>query len=266
MENTVNALLLDVAEISKSFGGLMALNHVSFQVHQGDILGLIGPNGAGKTTLFNCITGVYTPGKGNIFFAPHDRSIRTNNYTPDKITALGIARTFQNIRLFTDLTALDNVRIGCHSRTQCTFWGAALRSKKQQAEEAQIIDAAMHWLDFVGLHRKVFSPAGNLAYGDQRRLEIARALASRPRLLMLDEPAAGMNPQETSQLMALITAIVDTGVSVVLIEHDMKLVMNLCRRLVVLNHGIVIAQGPPEAIRRNKEVIEAYLGRGARHA
>lgn len=244
----------------------MALAEVSFDVRPGEILGLIGPNGAGKTTLFNCIAGVYKPTRGDVLFDAGSGPVRMNGLKPEKVTALGVARTFQNIRLFTDLTVLDNVRVGCHCRSRGGFLGAVLRTASQREEERRIVAEAMRWIDFVGLGDVALSGAASLPYGDQRRLEIARALATRPRLIMLDEPAAGMNPQETQMLVDLVYRILDAGVTVVLIEHDMKLVMCICQRLVVLDHGILLAEGPPDVIRRAPEVVEAYLGRGAAHA
>lgn len=244
----------------------MALAEVSFDVRPGEILGLIGPNGAGKTTLFNCIAGVYKPTRGDVLFDAGSGPVRMNGMKPEKVTALGVARTFQNIRLFTDLTVLDNVRVGCHCRSRGGFLGAVLRTASQREEERRIVAEAMRWIDFVGLGDVALSGAASLPYGDQRRLEIARALATRPRLIMLDEPAAGMNPQETQMLVDLVYRILDAGVTVVLIEHDMKLVMRICQRLVVLDHGILLAEGPPDVIRRAPEVVEAYLGRGAAHA
>jgi len=258
--------ILKLDGVSKKFGGLLALNDVSCDVPANRILGLIGPNGAGKTTLFNCITGVYKPTSGDMLFTANNKPVRINGRKPDKMTALGIARTFQNIRLFSSLTVLDNVRIGRHVRTAGGLFGAVFRTRSQKAEEKRILDDALRWLAFVGLDHKALDTASSLPYGDQRRLEIARALATEPRILLLDEPAAGMNPFETKVLNDLIHQILEQGITVILIEHDMKLVMKICHHLVVLDHGEKIAEGPPSAIKVNPQVIEAYLGRGAADA
>jgi len=258
--------ILKIDGVSKRFGGLLALADVSFDVKKGRILGLIGPNGAGKTTMFNCIAGIYKPSEGAILFDKGGAHVDVGGSRPEQMTQLGVARTFQNIRLFGSLPVLDNVRIGRHCRARQGFWGAVLRTKAQKAEEKLLVEQSMEYLDFVGLGHKALDLSSSLAYGDQRRLEIARALASEPQLLLLDEPAAGMNPQETASLVDLIHAIMKKGVTVVLIEHDMKLVMSICEHLVVLDHGIKIAEGGPREIRENPEVIEAYLGRGAAHA
>ncbi|MBF0480756.1 MAG: ABC transporter ATP-binding protein [Desulfovibrionaceae bacterium] len=258
--------LLRVSGLSMRFGGLMALTDVSFDAPRDGVMGLIGPNGAGKTTLFNCIAGLYKPTGGEILFRPGHRELSVGGFRPERMTALGVSRTFQNIRLFSSLSVLDNVRIGRHCRTKAGFFGAVLRTPGQRAEEKAITGDSLARLAFVGLEAAADQPASSLCYGDQRRLEIARALAADPKLLLLDEPAAGMNPRETGALTDLIQAIVDSGVSVILIEHDMKLVMKICRSLTVLDHGELIAQGAPREIRDNPRVIEAYLGRGMAHA
>ncbi len=258
--------ILDIDSLTMRFGGLLALADVNFHVLKGEILGLIGPNGAGKSTLFNCVSGILKPTDGDMFFETGGGKIRINGFKPEKMTYLGVARTFQNIRLFSALTVLDNVRIGRHCRTKANFFGAVLRTRSQKEEEQRIVDASMSWLKFVGLDKFAFYTAGGLSYGFQRKLEIARSLATEPGLLLLDEPAAGMNPKETRSLVELIHSISDLGITVILIEHDMKLVMSICKRLVVLDHGIKIAQGGPGEVRENPKVVEAYLGRGAANA
>ncbi len=258
--------ILDIDSLTMRFGGLLALAEVSFNVIKGEILGLIGPNGAGKSTMFNCISGVIKPTSGEMIFESGGKKMRINGYKPEKMAYFGVARTFQNVRLFSALTVLDNVRIGRHCRTKANFFGAVLRSRSQKEEEQRIVDESMNWLRFVGLDKFAFYTAGGLSYGFQRKLEIARSLATEPSLLLLDEPAAGMNPKETRSLTDLIHKISDQRITVILIEHDMKLVMTICKRLVVLDHGVKIAQGSPREIRENPRVIEAYLGRGATDA
>jgi len=249
-------VLLRARGVSKRFGGVQALSDVSFTINHGEIYGLIGPNGAGKTSLFNVLTGIYAPDAGEFVFD----GLPLADQKPHEVAARGIARTFQNIRLFANLSALENVMVGRHVRTSAGVWGAIVRNAKTRAEERSIEKRAYELLEYVGVHKRANNLAKHLAYGDQRRLEIARALATEPKLLALDEPAAGMNATETTALKGLLDDIRRDGTTILLIEHDMKLVMSVCDRVLVLDYGKKIAEGPAAAVQQDPAVIAAYLG------
>ncbi len=257
--------LLEVKGLTMDFGGLRAVDAVSLEVSTGEIVALIGPNGAGKTTFFNCVTGIYNPTKGEVLVHPPEKKTqRINGFKPNRVTTIGMARTFQNIRLFHNMTVLENVMIGRHCRTTTSIVGAIMRGASTKRQEQETIEKSYELLKKVGLVNFADEFAKNLPYGAQRRLEIARAMATDPFLLLLDEPAAGMNPQETKALDELIVRIRDTEkIAILLIEHDMKLVMNISERIYVMEYGKEIAQGTPMDIRSNPRVIEAYLGEEA---
>jgi branched-chain amino acid transport system ATP-binding protein len=256
---TASDPILSIAGVTKRFGGLVAVNNVSFDVPRGQVFALIGPNGAGKTTLFNCVTGLFRPTLGSVVL--EGRAV--TGLKPHEVARLGIARTFQNIRLFDYMSAVDNVRLGQHVRMSAKLWDSLFKTPKARREEVAVTERAMELLKFVGIEAWADDYARNLPYGQQRRLEIARALASKPHLLLLDEPAAGFTPREKVELMSLVEKILGEGITVFLIEHDMRVVMGVSKRIAVLDHGDKIAEGPPEEVRRNPQVIEAYLGRSA---
>jgi branched-chain amino acid transport system ATP-binding protein len=248
--------LLIVKNVSKAFGGVQALSNVSFQLHPTTITGLIGPNGAGKTTLFNLITGIFPADTGDIFF----NSANTRNKKVHEIVKYGIARTFQNVELFESMTVLENVLVGQHARTRCGMWGSIFRFPWVRHEETRATQIAVKLLDFIGLKEYAPRKSGDLAFGWQRLLELARALASGPKLLLLDEPAAGLNMVETLKLGDLIRKVRDQGITILLVEHDMSLTMEISDSIVVLDQGRKIAEGPPRSIQENDAVMKAYLG------
>ena len=253
--------LLEVKGLTKNFGGLSAVSNVSLKAEKGELIGLIGPNGAGKTTFFNLLTGVYVPTEGTIELETENGKTLLNGIAPNKITELGLARTFQNIRLFKDLTVLENVMVAMHAHKGNSLFSSLFRTKAYYEIEKMMKEEALELLKIFNLESFAQDKAKNLAYGQQRELEIVRALATKPKILFLDEPAAGMNPQETANLTRLIAQIQEQfGLTVVLIEHDMSLVMEICQRLYVLEYGRLLAHGTPEEIKKNPDVIRAYLG------
>ena len=252
--------LLEVRSLSKSFGGVTALKDVSLSMGEAEIVGLIGPNGAGKTSFFNCITGLLRPDRGEIHFLDGQRCL--SGLGPNRILEEGVARTFQNLRIFKNMTLLENVAIGFHTRTGSGLWDALFRTRRHRVEEKMVFTRGLELLRFVGLGLQANEIAGNLSYGSQKRLEIARALATDPKLLLLDEPVAGMNPVEKDEIIGLVRRIRDKKIAVLIIEHDMRVIMPLSERILVMDEGAKIAEGTPREIRSNPRVIQAYLGEG----
>ncbi|MGC9975871.1 MAG: ABC transporter ATP-binding protein [Syntrophales bacterium] len=250
--------MLKVEGITKQFGGLTALQGVSFSIAAGEITGIIGPNGAGKTTLFNIVTGIYDPTSGKVYYAGTD----ITGFPPEKLAGLGMVRTFQGIELFAQMTVLENVMVGLHTKSRSGIFASALKLPAHLREERYIRERAISWLEFAGIAELAHVQAANLPFGKGRLLEIARALAIEPKIILLDEPAAGLNSKETSDLSALIRRIKDSGITVALVEHDMELVMEICSRIVVLNLGHKLAEGTPRQIQEDEQVITAYLGEG----
>ncbi len=252
--------ILETKNVTKRFGGLSAVNRVSVRIPEGSIFSIIGPNGAGKTTLFNCISGFYPPDEGDMLFQGNSLL----GYAPDLVTRQGISRTYQNIRLFPAMTALENILVGAHPQMHSNWIDAILHTPSQRSEEEEAIQEAQELLNFVGLKGKGDLLARNLPYGEQRRLEMARALANKPELILLDEPTAGMNPNESANMMRFIQNLRnELGITILLIEHDMKVVMGISEYIYVLDFGELIAEGTPQEIQKNPQVIESYLGRGA---
>jgi branched-chain amino acid transport system ATP-binding protein len=256
----MNTIALETRGLTKRFGGLVAVSSVDLQIHEQSIFSVIGPNGAGKTTFYNCITGFYTPDDGEVTF--YQKSLL--GLTPDRIAQMGIARTYQNIRLFANMTTLENILVGEHHLLKTKWFEAILQTPRMRKEEKQALEEAMRLLRFVGLGGLGDQMARNLPYGAQRRLEVARALALKPKMLLLDEPTAGMNPNETVDMMRFIQRLRDElGITILLIEHDMRVVMGISEQIAVLDYGVKIAEGTPREIQGNTVVIEAYLGRSA---